>query len=329
VEKRRLGTKGPTVEALGLGCMGMSEFYGPSDEAECRRVLNRALDMGLMLDTADCYAAGRNEELVGSVLRERGKGEDAFIATKFGILRKPGEYRRIVDNSSAYIRSSLEGSLRRLGREWVDLYYIHRLDARVPIEESMGTLAGLVAEGKIRWIGLSEVSASTLRRAVAVHPVAAVQSEYSLFTREPEAALFPALQECGTGFVPYSPLGRGFLSGKLDRGSIEAPGDFRGSLPRTAGDNFEANRALVARLEAVAARLGVTAARLALAWVLAKGKGIVPIPGTKRERYLIENCSAAEIELDGATVAELDGIFPPGAARGARYTEEGMVGIDQ
>jgi aryl-alcohol dehydrogenase-like predicted oxidoreductase len=329
MEDRRLGRKGPTVKAVGLGCMGMSEFYGEADEAECRRVLNRALDMGLMLDTADCYAAGRNEELIGSVLRERGDGGSAFLATKFGIVRKPGEYRRSIDNSAAYIRSSIEGSLRRLGREWVDLYYVHRIDARVPIEETMGTMAELAREGKIRWVGLSEASASTLRRAAAVHPVTAVQSEYSLFTRGVEKTLFPALDECGAGFVAYSPLGRGFLTGKLDRARLSAAGDFRAGLPRTSGENFDANRALVSRLESIAAERGLSPAALALAWVLSRGKNLAAIPGTKRERYFLENCSAADLELDARTSAELEAVFTPDSVRGARYTEEGMLGIEE
>jgi aryl-alcohol dehydrogenase-like predicted oxidoreductase len=328
MESRRLGSKGPIVKALGLGCMGMSEFYGEADEGECRRILNLALDMGMMLDSADCYGAGRNEELIGAVLRERGVAKQSFVATKFGIRRRPGEYARTIDNSAAYIRSSVEGSLRRLGREWIDLYYVHRLDSRVAIEETVATMADLAREGKIRYLGLSEVSAETLRRANAVHPIAAVQSEYSLFTRGVEERLVPALEECGTGLVAYSPLGRGFLTGRLDRERITAAGDFRSSLPRMNGENFERNRALVAKLERIAEGLGQKPAAVALAWLISKYDFVVPIPGTKRERYFLENASAAEIILTEETRAELEREFFPGAAVGERYTEEGMVGIE-
>jgi aryl-alcohol dehydrogenase-like predicted oxidoreductase len=324
---RRLGRNGPEVPAIGLGCMGMSEFYGPADEGESLRTLRCALEHGMMLDTADCYGAGRNEELVGKALREWGGA--SFVATKFGISRKPGEYRRTVDNGPGYIRQSVEGSLRRLGREWIDLYYVHRLDHSVPVEETALCLADLVREGKIRWIGFSEISAATLMRAVSVHPVAAVQTEYSLFTREVEKKILPVLRQCGTALVPYSPLGRGFLSGKLDRKSMKAEGDFRKILPRMSGENYDHNRALVDKLGAIAAEHGCTPAQLALAWVLARGDDIVPIPGTKREKYLIENIAAAEIALDPGTMRRLEDVFHPGVVCGDRYTEEGMVGIEE
>ncbi|HEY1405042.1 MAG TPA: aldo/keto reductase [Spirochaetota bacterium] len=328
MKKRKLGKNGPELSAIGLGCMGMSEFYGKHDDAESEKVILRAIDNGItMFDTAESYGQGHNEELLGRVLSAQ--KEDVFIATKFGIVRRPGEYRRTINNSESYIRAALEGSLRRLRRDYVDLYYVHRLDQSVPVEDTMGVLSRLVAEGKIRHIGLSEVSARTIRRAHAVHPLCALQSEYSLFTRDAEKEIIPTLNELGIGFVPYCPLGRGFLTGTLDSETISRDGDFRGILPRSSDQNREHNQTLVRGFAEEARRCGVKPSQLAIAWVLAKGESFVPIPGTKRECYLMENIASTEIELDADTRSRLENIFYIGAVKGARYTEEGMVGIEE
>jgi len=318
---------GLRVSALGLGCMGMSEFYGPRDDAESLRVLHRAADLGVTLfDTADMYGPHHNEELLGRFLREH--KPDAVIATKFGIVREPGAYARTIDNSPAYARQSCEASLGRLGVEHIDLYYVHRIDPSRPIEEVMGALAELVQEGKIGHIGLCEVSAETLRRAHAVHPVAAVQTEYSLWTRDVEAEVLPACRELGIGFVPYSPLGRGFLTGTYDQGTTFAEGDFRAHLPRFAEENMAVNRSIVDVVREVAAQNDCTPAQIALAWLLAKGDDIVPIPGTKRLRYLDENVAAADIVLSARDVEALDTAVDHLPVAGARYTEEGMKGLN-
>ena len=321
---RRLGS-GPVVSAMGLGCMGMSEFYGKADDATSLEVLHRAVDLGItFLDTADMYGPYHNEELIGRFLREA--APDVTLATKFGIVRRPGEYARTIDNSEAYMRAACEGSLRRLGREAIDLYYVHRIDKGQPIEDTMEALGRLVQEGKIRHVGLCELNASTLRRAHAVHPVTAVQTEYSLWTRDVEAEVLPTCRELGIGFVAYSPLGRGFLTGAVSSGGFEE-GDFRASLPRFAPENAEVNGSIVNAVRAVAARIGSSPAQVALAWLLAQGGDIVPIPGTKRLKYLEENIGAASLTLDAEALEDL-----ASAARlpvaGARYTAEGMKGVD-
>lgn len=328
MEKRKLGRNGPRVSALGLGCMAMSEFYGPSDDACSRAVILSALEQGItMLDTADTYGHGHNEELIGKALKEW-SGE-VFIATKFGIVRVRGEYRRTISGRPEYLKQSAEGSLMRLGREVIDLYYIHRIDENVPVEETVGAMADLVKQGKIRYIGLSEPAAETLRRAHAVHPVTAVQSEYSLWTREVELSILPLLRELGIGFVPYSPLGRGALTGKLDKAAIAREGDLRRFLPRFTDEHFDANMERTRVLIRLASQKGVSPAQVALAWLLAQGKDIVPIPGTRHEKYLAENIHAVDLELSPVELDVLGKAFNPGAIRGERYTAEGMAGVNK
>lgn len=326
MQHRTLG-KDLTVSAIGLGCMGMSEFYGPRDDEESMAVLHRAHDLGIdFLDTADMYGPHHNEELIGRFLAE--SGANVKIATKFGINRKPGEYARSIDNSAAYMRRACEGSLRRLGIERIDLYYVHRIDRDCPIEETMAGLAALKQEGKIDHIGLCEVSAETLRQAHSVHPVTAVQTEYSLWTRDVEAKILPTCRELGIGFVPYSPLGRGFLTGRFQAGSQFEDGDFRASLPRFTPENAAANDALVDIVRGVALRKGCTAAQVALAWLLGKGEDIVPIPGTKRLKYLEENAAAVTIVLEADELADLERALADIPVAGARYTAEGMKGVN-
>jgi aryl-alcohol dehydrogenase-like predicted oxidoreductase len=326
MKKRRLGRGGPEVSAIGLGCMGMSEFYGPSDDEKSRRLILEALESGItMLDTSDTYGLGHNESLIADALKEW-KG-DAFIATKFGIVRKPGEYKRSITGRPEYVRQAADASLKRLRREVIDLYYIHRIDVTVPIEETVGVMADLVKEGKVRWIGLSEPSAKTIRKGHAVHPLAAVQSEFSLWTRHVEEEILPTLRELGIGFVAYSPLGRGFLTGALDKNGLD-PSDFRHLLPRLQRENYDHNLALVEGLKELAAQKSVTPAQLALAWVLHKGDDIVPIPGTRRPRYLKENIDAAGLHLDESEIASLESIFTAGAVKGNRYPDAGMAGIN-
>lgn len=325
--QRRQLSKNLDVSAMGLGCMGMSEFYGPHDDAVSMQVLHRAMDLGItFLDTADMYGPFHNEELLGRFLKECTVPVD--IATKFGIVRKPGEYARTIDNSASYARAACEASLRRLGIDCIDLYYVHRVDKTKPIEEVMLALSELVREGKIRHIGLCEVSAATLRRAHAVHPVAALQTEYSLWTRDVEAQILPACQELGVGFVPYSPLGRGFLTGTIDDSGTFADGDFRANLPRFSGDNARTNQSIVEVVNSLAIQNGCTAAQVALAWLLAKGDNIVPIPGTKRVNYLEENAAACLIELSPAQLNELESSIAGLEVAGERYTEEGMKGLN-
>lgn len=325
--KKRFLTPDLDVSALGLGCMGMSEFYGPRDDDESMRVLHQAADLGVtFFDTADMYGPHHNERLLGSFLKER--RPDAVIATKCGIVRKPGEYARTIDNSPDYIRSALEASLKRLGVERIDLYYIHRIDRTQPIEIAMEALSALVAEGKIAHVGLCEVSAATLQRAHTVHPVAAVQTEYSLWTRDVEVEVLPTCRELGIGFVPYSPLGRGFLTGKVDAGTDFPEGDFRASLPRFSDANLPTNRSIVDAVQTIAAKKGSTPAQIALAWLMAQGRDIVPIPGTKRLRYLEENVAASEIMLGEDEILELEGVLEALPVAGARYTEEGMKGVN-
>ena len=318
--------------AIGLGCMGMSEFYGHGDDCVSLTVMARALELGVTLfDTAEMYGSGRNEELLSRFFRENpGSREKVVLATKFGIRREPGQYERVIDNSPEYARRACEGSLKRLGTDHIDLYYVHRIEPGRPIEDTMGGIAKLVREGKIRAIGLSEPSAKTLERANAVHPVTAVQSEYSLWTRNPEKdGVFETCKRLGTGFVAYSPLGRGFLTGTITDTKNLPEGDFRGSLPRLQDEYLDANLRRLFVIEKIAAKHGCTKAQVALAWVLAKPWGIVPIPGTKRIKYLEENAAADSVTLDDADVALLDESFPVDADYGPRYTAEGMKGIGE
>ncbi|TRW95431.1 aldo/keto reductase [Paracoccus sp. M683] len=326
MQHRKLGPD-LSVSAIGLGCMGMSEFYGPRDDQESLAVLGRVVDLGIdFLDTADMYGPHHNETLIGRFLAE--SGARPKIATKFGIVRKPGEYARSIDNSTEYMRRACEASLRRLGVEQIDLYYVHRIDRDHPIEQTMEGLAALKREGKIGHIGLCEVSAETLRRAHAVHPVTAVQTEYSLWTRDVEADILPTCRALGIGFVPYSPLGRGFLTGRFQAGATFDAGDFRANLPRFAPDNAATNDALVDVLRAIAAAKGCTPAQVALAWLLGKGDDIVPIPGTKRLKYLEENISAASIKLNLEENATLERALSRLPVAGDRYTAEGMKGLN-
>jgi aryl-alcohol dehydrogenase-like predicted oxidoreductase len=325
MQSRQLGTNGPTVSALGLGCMGMSEFYGAADEAESVVTIQRAVELGVtFFDTADMYGPHINEELVGRALA--GQRDDVVIATKFGIVREDGARR--VDSSGAYAKRAVESSLRRLGTDHIDLYYMHRRNPDVPIEETVGALADLVGEGKIRHIGLSEVNADTLRAACAVHPITALQSEWSLFTRGIEEQIVPTARELGVGIVPYSPIGRGFLSGNHTSVDNLADDDFRRYQPRFQGDNLEANVRLVARVREIADEAGCTPAQLALAWLLHQGEDVVPIPGTKRVAYLEENVAAADIALTEEQLAALDEAMPAGAAAGDRYPAESIGSVE-
>jgi aryl-alcohol dehydrogenase-like predicted oxidoreductase len=330
MQTRLLGPQRQPVSAIGFGCMGMSEFYGASDDAESLRTLARALELGInFFDSADTYGHGHNESLLGRFLREgcAARRQQVVIASKFGIVREPGKYERRIDNSPAYIRQACEASLRRLGVEQIDLYYCHRRNPEVPIEEMMGALAQLVAAGKVRQIGLSEVSAATLRQAGAVHPVAAVQSEYSLWTREAEREMLATCAELGTTFVAYSPLGRAFLTGAVHSGQL-AEGDFRKHNPRFVGAAEKINAQLVAELGRFAAARGLSNAQVALAWLLGKQPHVVPIPGTRRIAYLEQNAGAAAVSLKPEEIAELDRMFAPERVAGARYAEAGMVGIE-
>lgn len=325
MQQRKLGTNGPLVSALGLGCMGMSDFYFTGyDEQEAIATLHRALELGVtLLDTADMYGPHTNEQLIGKAIK--GKRDQVFLATKFGIVRDPADpTARGVSSKPDYIRRSVEGSLQRLGVETIDLYYQHRVDPTVPIEEVVGTLADLIKEGKIRHIGLSEASVATLERAHQVHPITALQTEYSLWSRDAEQGQLAACQRLGIGFVAYSPLGRGFLTGAIQSIGDLAADDFRRDNPRFQGDNFARNLELVTKVSELARQKGVTPSQLALAWVMAQGKNIVPIPGTKRRRYLEENVAAAEISLSEQELAAIEAVFLQAGVAGARYTTVGM-----
>jgi aryl-alcohol dehydrogenase-like predicted oxidoreductase len=326
---RRLGNGGLRVSAIGLGCMGMSEFYGATDEAEAIATIHRALDLGCtFLDTADMYGPYKNEELVGRAIK--GRRDQVVLATKFGIVRDPVHAMvRSISGKPDYVRQACEGSLKRLGVEVIDLYYQHRVDPSTPIEDTVGAMAELVRQGKVRYLGLSEAGVETLRRACAVHPIAALQSEYSLWSRDPEDGVLAACRELGIGFVAYSPLGRGFLSGAITRFDDLAAEDYRRFSPRFQGDNFAKNLALVDRIKAMATAKHCTASQLALAWVLAQGDDIVPIPGTKRRAYLEENLAAADIRLSADNLARIDEITPKGAAAGMRYPETMMQFVNR
>ena len=324
MERRRLGSSGPEVSEIGLGCMGMSEFYGTADEGEARATIRRALDLGItFFDTADMYGPFTNEKLVGSTLA--GRRDEVTIATKFGVVRGEHGERLGISGDPDYVRKACDGSLQRLGVDHIDLYYQHRVDPETPIEETVGAMSELVAAGKVRHLGLSEAGVETIHRAHAVHPICALQTEYSLWSRDPEDEILPAVRKLGIGFVAYSPLGRGFLSGEIKSLDDLAPDDFRRYAPRFQGENFTRNLELVKEVEAIAEGKDVTASQLALAWVLAQGDDVVPIPGTKRRRYLEQNAAAADVELTEAELDRLEAAFPKGAAAGERYPDMSSV----
>ncbi len=322
MEYRRLGKSSLVVSAMGLGCMGMSQSYGTPDDAESVATIHHAIDRGItMLDTADMYGGGKNEELVGAAIAKR--RNEIILATKFGNMRMPDGRFLGVNGKPEYVQSACEACLERLKISTIDLFYLHRVDTNVPIEETIGAMARLIEQGKVRYIGLSEAGAKTIRRAHATYPITALQSEFSLWTRDIEAEILGVCRELGIGIVPYSPLGRGFLTGKVKKNDF-GDRDFRRMSPRFQGENFQKNLEIVRRVEEMAEEKHCTPAQLALAWVLAKGKDVVPIPGTKRRKYLDENLAALEISLTAVDFARLDGIAPPGVAAGARYPDEYM-----
>ena len=327
IERRRLGRNGPEVSAIGLGCMGMSEFYGSGDEAESVATIHHALERGIdFLDTADMYGVGRNEELIGRAIADR--RDQVFLATKFGNVRgEDGSFRGVCGRPD-YVRSACEASMKRLGVDVIDLYYQHRVDPEVPIEETVGAMAELVREGKVRFLGLSEAAPQTVRRAHAVHPIAALQTEFSLWSRDAEAEILPTVRELGIAYVAYSPLGRGMLTGQFKSNDDFPEDDYRRFHPRFSGDAFQKNLDLVTEIERIAAEKGCTAAQLALAWVLAQGEDIVPIPGTKRRRWLDDNIAALDVALTGEDLARIEAVFPRGAAAGDRYHEAGMKTVN-
>jgi len=326
MKTRTLGRHGLTVSALGLGCMGMSDFYGGRDEAEAVATIHRAIDLGVtLLDTADMYGVGRNEELVGRAIR--GRRDWVVLATKFGNVRGSDGAFLGISGKPDYVRQACEASLRRLGLEVIDLYYQHRVDPDTSIEDTVGAMADLVREGKVRHLGLSEAGPQTIRRAHAVHPITALQTEYSLWSRDPEGEILDTVRALGIGFVPYSPLGRGFLTGQIKSVEDLDPDDYRRHAPRFQGENFARNLELVREVEAMAREKGCTPAQLALAWVLAQGEDVVPIPGTKRRKYLEENLGALEVRLTPEDLARIDRVIPPGIAAGTRYAAPQMQAL--
>lgn len=327
IAKRTLGKSGPSVGAVGLGCMGMSEFYGAMDDTESIATIHRALDLGCnFLDTADMYGVGKNEELVGKAIKDR--RSEVVLATKFGNVRGADGTYLGVSGKPDYVRSACDASLQRLGVDVIDLYYQHRVDPEVPIEDTVGAMKELVEAGKVRYLGLSEAAAVTVRRAYAVHPIAALQTEYSLWSRDPEDDIIPTCRELGVAFVPYSPLGRGFLTGQIKKFEDFDPTDYRRNSPRFQGDNFQKNLELVEQIEALATEKGCSSAQLALAWVLAQGDDMIPIPGTKRRKYLEDNLGALNVTLTADDLTRIDAIAPQGVAAGTRYPEAMMARVN-
>jgi aryl-alcohol dehydrogenase-like predicted oxidoreductase len=329
MKNKPLGSQGLQASEIGLGCMGMSEFYGAGDDQESLRTLDRAVELGITFwDTADMYGPFKNEELVGKALK--GRREKITLATKFGIVRDPNDpTKRGINGRPEYVKKSCEGSLKRLGVESIDLYYLHRVDTSTPIEETVGAMADLVKEGKIKGIGLSEASVATIRKAHATHPLTALQSEYSLWSRDPEGDVLEVCKELGIAFVAYSPLGRGFLTGQIKKFEDFAPDDFRRHSPRFQGENFAHNLQLVERVSEIAKEKGCTPSQLALAWVMAQGDHIFPIPGTKRVKYLEENAGAADVKLSTGDLAKINSVFPSDAVKGTRYPESSMAALNK
>ena len=328
MKTRKLGNQGLEVSALGLGCMGMSEFYGSGDEQEAITTIHHALDLGVnFLDTADMYGPFTNEKLVGRAIKDR--RDQVILATKFGNVRSAEGGWLGISGKPEYVRQSCDASLQRLGVDVIDLYYQHRVDITVPIEETVGAMAELVQQGKVRYLGLSEAAPATIRRAQAIHPISALQTEYSLWSRDPEDEILPTLRELGIGFVPYSPLGRGFLTGAIASPDDFAPDDFRRRSPRFQGENFAKNLELVEQVKAIANEKGITAGQLALAWLLAQGDNIVPIPGTKRRKYLEENIGAATVTLTAEDINRINAVAPQGIAAGDRYPAQNMSALNR